>query len=131
MKTSQLAAPALQAAESCQLPSARREGEAGPALLHPWGGAGREMQTSGDKSVCNGKRRDSSSDGGQSLTPVMSCAVMSVLGLWLHCLMSGCILRKGLKSCTAHFRDLGMKFGSLCTHYIALNTQRYRHFCRG
>lgn len=48
---SQLAAPALQAAKCCQLPSARREGEAGPALLHPWGGAGRKMQASGDESA--------------------------------------------------------------------------------
>lgn len=78
--------------------------------------------------VHNGKGRDSSTS--QTLIPVMSYAVMSV-PCWVAlshlrvfsaacgCPVSGCIQRKGLKSCTAHFRILGIKFKSLSTHSVA------------
>lgn len=76
----------------------------------------------------NGKRRDSNTS--QSLIPVMSYAVMSVphCVVLSHvrvfsaaCLVSGCIQKKGLKSCTAHFRVLGIKFKSSSTHSVAHN----------
>ena len=71
------------------------------------------------------EREDSSSNAGRSLIPVMSYAVMSVPrrvgSLWLCCLVSGCIQRKGLKSCTACFRDLGTKFRYLSKHSVAHN----------